>query len=267
MVIGVNPKSAPVEVRERFSIPRDYQLEALKELRCGDGIAEVMLLSHGGRTDFILWCWDPSAASNAVLNFLTRAYGLQLADWKHFYRKLDEVALAHVLMAAAGLDAIVREKRNAEIFKEAFVSALQAGTLGTFLDAVAQRSLAFSRQLCDESTCNGLEAAEDLARKESKTFYCRLLRERVTPTIAALRKRLDEICIKELESFYEGLISLSVEERELVEAFASRLTQRIAGTLAHELKEPCEKIEQERLTSAVQRLFGLESEAQAAAHR
>lgn len=267
MVIGVNPKSAPVEVRERFCIPSDRHAEALAELHRGDGITEVMLLSHGGRTDFILWCCDPSAASNAVLNFLTRACGLQLADWKHFYRKLDEAAVAHVLIAAAGLDAIVREKRNGEHFKEASVSALQAGTLGTFLDAVAQRSLAFSRQLCDEATRNGLEAAEILARKESKTFYCRLLRERVTPTIAALRKRLDEICIKELESFYEGLTALSVEERELVEAFAARLTQRIAGTLAHELKEPCEKIEQERLTSAVQRLFGLDSELHAVAHR
>ena len=51
----------------------------------------------------------------------------------------------------------------------------------------------------------------------------------------------------------------------MVEAFAARLTQRIAGTLAHELKEPCEKVEQERLTSAVQRLFHLEMLERAAA--
>jgi len=75
----------------------------------------------------------------------------------------------------------------------------------------------------------------------------------------ALRRRLDEICLQELESFYGGLSSLTNEEREKVEAFAARLTQRIAGTLAHELKEPCEKTEQERLTSAVQRLFHLET--------
>src|SRR6185437_14834667 len=86
MVIGVDPKSAPVEVRERFCIAPDRHPEALADLRRGEGIAEVMLLSHGGRTDFILWCCDPSAASGAVLTFLTRAYGLQLTDWKHFYR-------------------------------------------------------------------------------------------------------------------------------------------------------------------------------------
>ena len=264
MVIGVNPKCAPLEVRERFCIPPARQAGALSALQSGEGIAEVMLLSHGARTDFILWCCDPSAASGAVLNFLTREYGLQLNDWKHFYRKLDEAATAHVLLAAAGLDVIVREKDTCEHFKEASVTALQAGTLGRFLDAVAQRALAFSRELCDQATRNGLEAAEELARREAKTFYCRLLRDRVTPTIAALRRRLDDICLKELESFYDGLTSLSVEERELVESFATRLTQRIAGTLAHELKEPCEKIEQERLTSAVQRLFGLEPQTRAA---
>ncbi|MGH9522032.1 MAG: hypothetical protein ACRD3E_05840, partial [Terriglobales bacterium] len=226
MVIGVNPRCAPVEVRERFCIPTMRQADALSSLHLGDGIAEVMLLSHGGRTDFILWCNDPSAASGAVLNFLTHEYGLQLNDWKHFYRKLDEAAMAHVLLAAAGLDAIVRDKDTCEHFKEASVTALQTGTLGRFLDAVAQRSLAFSRELSDMATRDGLEAAEDLARREAKTFYCRLLRDRITPTIAALRKRLDDMCIKELESFYDGLTSLSVEERELVESFATRLTQR-----------------------------------------
>lgn len=265
MVIGINPKSASVDVRERFSIEATRQTDALTALARGEGISEVMVLSGGERTDFVLWCCDPSAASGAVLNFLTREYGLQLSEWKHFYRKLDEAAVAHVLLEAAGLDGLVRDKGTCEHFKEASATALHAGTLGRFLDSVVQRSLGMSRALADEATRYGLEAAETMARREAKTLYCRLLRDRVTPTIVALRKRLDELCLKELESFYDGLTSLSAEERELVESFAARLTQRIAGTLVHELKEPCEKIEQERLTSAVQRLFSLHTEEQGAA--
>lgn len=260
MVIGVNPHSAPAEVRERFCIDPGRISEALRKLSCSEGIVEVMLLSHCGRTDFVLWSCDASAASGSVLGFLTRDYGLQLTDWKHFYRKLDETALTHLFLAAGGVDTLAHGHECSEHFKEESVTALQAGTLGRFLDAVAQHALALSAELRREATRNGLDAAEELARHEAKTFYAQLLRERVAPTIAALRKRLDDICIKELESFYEGLSLLSSEERELVEAFAARLTQRIAGTLAHELKEPCEKIEQDRLTAAVQRLFHLETQ-------
>lgn len=259
MVIGVNHRSAPVEVRERFWIPEDRRRDALEQLVHTDGIDEVMVLSTGERTEFILWTRDASAASGNVLGFLTREYGLKLCEWKHFYRKLDEAALAHVFLAATGLDSIaLREKESTENFKEASVAALQAGTMGRFLDAVAHKTLTLSGVLREEATREGLEAAEDLSGREAKTFYSRLLQERVAPTIAALRRRLEEICVKELESFCSGLTPLSSEERELVGAFAARLTQRIAGTLAHELKEPCEKIEQERLTSAVQRLFHLE---------
>jgi glutamyl-tRNA reductase len=257
MVIGLNPHSAPAEVRERFCIGEAQQSEALSKLARAEGITEVMVLSHGGRTDFVLWACDASAASGSVLGFLTREHGLQLTDWKHFYRKLDQAALAHVFLAAAGVECLAHVQLNREHFKEASVTALQAGTLGRFLDAVAQRALAFARELHDDATRNGLESAEEMARVEAKTFYARLMQERMAPTIAALRERLDDICLKELDSFYEGLSSLSEQEREMVEAFATRLTQRIAGTLAHELKEPCEKSEQERLSAAVQRLFHL----------
>lgn len=261
MVIGVNPHAAPVEVRERYRIQQDRQPEALRKLSRADGIAEVMLVSNGDRTDFVLWACDASAASGSVLGFLTREYGLQLTDWKHFYRKLDEIALAHVFEAAAGVESLGHGKECSEQLKDASVAALQAGTLGRFLDAVAQRALAMGAELRNEVSRGGLEAAEALARREAKLFYAKLLKERVVPTIAALRKRLDDMCVKELDSFYEGMAVLSNEERELVEAFAARLTQRIAGTLAHELKEPCEKIEQERLTAAVQRLFHLEMQS------
>jgi glutamyl-tRNA reductase len=108
------------------------------------------------------------------------------------------------------------------------------------------------------ATRSGVEEAEKSARAEARTAYAKLMSERVVPTIVALRRRLDEICVQELESFYSGLGSLTNDEREKVEAFAARLTQRIAGTLVHELKEPCERTEQEHLTSAVQRLFHLE---------
>lgn len=259
MIVGVNHRTAPVEVRERFSIPDERRPDALAQLAHADAIDEVVVLSTSERTEFILWTRDASSASGSILNFLTHEYGLTLGDWKYFYRKLDECALTHLFLVAAGLDSIaIKDRECAENLKEASVSALQAGTIGRFLDSVVQSALAISATLHAEGTRSGVEEAEKIAAQEAKTTYNRLMAERVVPTIVALRRRLDEMCLQELESFYGGLEVLTNDQREMVEAFAARFTQRIAGTLAHELKEPCEKTEQERLTSAVQRLFHLE---------
>jgi len=414
MVIGVNHRTAPVAVRERFWMSETAQQSAITKLGQADAIDELLVVSTCNRTEFLLWTHDASAASGSVLNFLTRDYGLKLCEWKHFYRKLDEIALAHVFRMAAGLDSMtVGEREIADRLTAACDFARRAGTLGRLLDPVMRKALfvaprvrsavgiatsatpvfciaaglanrifgslqdrnvllvgsgticgataqclvhnganrvrvlgrttehveqlataigaapvfwasrldqlawadviisatsspalVYSRdeiagavslrdgapllivdmalprdidgdvrqiegvflydldQLAEAALGDGgrspqIEAAERIAAAESKAFYPTLLAERVAPTIAALRQRLSDMCIQELESFYAGLTSLSVQEQELVETFATRLIQRISGTLAHELKGPTDTSEQERLTAAVERLFHL----------
>jgi glutamyl-tRNA reductase len=89
--------------------------------------------------------------------------------------------------------------------------------------------------------------------------------ERVVPTIVALRQRLDEICRQELESFRQECGPFSPDKDEMLNAVLSRMTQRIAGSLARELKELPEKVEQEQMTMAVQRLFHLQTPERALA--
>ena len=79
------------------------------------------------------------------------------------------------------------------------------------------------------------------------------------PTIIALRNRLDEICWQEMESFKQENGPFSHDQDQMLDAVTSRITQRIAGSLARELKDLPEKVEQEQMTAAVQRLFHLET--------
>ena len=78
VVIGVNYRSAPVEVRERFWISESRRYEALVRLARSEAIEEISVLATSNRTEFILWTRDASAAANSVLNFLTAEYGLRL---------------------------------------------------------------------------------------------------------------------------------------------------------------------------------------------
>src|SRR5271169_2691521 len=102
-------------------------------------------------------------------------------------------------------------------------------------------------------------AAQKILQAEAQGFRRKLMAERVVPTVVALRQRLDEICRQELDSFREENGPFSKDQDEMLNAVMSRMTQRIAGSLARELKELPEKVEQEQMTTALQRLFHLQT--------
>jgi glutamyl-tRNA reductase len=101
--------------------------------------------------------------------------------------------------------------------------------------------------------------AMKILQAEAQGFRRKLMAERVVPTIVALRLRLDEICRQELDSLRQENGPFSKDQDEMIDAIMSRMTQRIAGSLARELKELPEKVEQEQMTTALQRLFHLQT--------
>ena len=61
-VIGLNYRTSPVEVRERFWIGESGRYEALHHLLRWEGIDEAIVLATCNRTEFILWASDVPAA-------------------------------------------------------------------------------------------------------------------------------------------------------------------------------------------------------------
>jgi glutamyl-tRNA reductase len=104
-----------------------------------------------------------------------------------------------------------------------------------------------------------LSAGLRIVTEEAQGFLQGLLVQSDVPTIVALRQRLDQICRQELESFKEECGPFSKDQDEILSTVTSRLTQKIAGSLARELKDVPEKVIQQQMTAAVQRLFHLQS--------
>ncbi len=417
MVVGLNYRTAPVAVRERFWISEDRRYEALVQLAKSEGIEEVIVLATCNRTEFLLWANDASLAANSVFRILSIEYGLKLSEWEHFYRLLDDAALFHIFRVASSLDSmVIGEPQIISQLKAAWQQAQKVGSTARFLDAVMQKALTVSKRVRNETAIGNLavsipsaavelarqilgtlenktvlllgagkmselsargllnhgastvrvvnrtfEHAQELATKlggtavpfdergqqlvdadivisstacphtilsreeaevisrqrnqrplviidialprdidprvrevaevflydiddlqkvvhrnageregaaaeaekivvaEAQGFRRKLLAERVVPTIIALRNRLDDICRQELDSFRSECGPFSKDEDEVLQAVMSRMTQRIAGSLARELKELPERVEQEQMTAAVQRLFHLET--------
>ncbi|MGA9545247.1 MAG: glutamyl-tRNA reductase [Candidatus Sulfotelmatobacter sp.] len=427
MVVGLNYRTAPVGVRERFWISEDRRYQALVQLSRAEGIEEVIVLATCNRTEFFLWVNDVTLAANSVMRLLGSEYGLKLCEWKHFYRLLDEAALLHIFRVASSLDSmVVGEPQVISQVKQAWQQAQKVGVTGRFLDAVMQKALGVSKRVRSETAIGNaavsipyaaveltrqifgtlenkkvlllgagkmselsargllnhgassvkvinrtLEHAAELAAKlggvaipfeerwqhmaeadiiisstscphtilsreeaeilvrgrnhresedrqsedrplvivdialprdidsavrevkgvflynlddlenvvdynagereaaaadaqkileaEAQGFRRKLMAERVVPTIVALRQRLDEICRQELDSFRQENGPFSKDQDEMLDAVMCKMTKRIAGSLARELKELPEKVEQEQMTTAVQRLFHLQT--------
>jgi glutamyl-tRNA reductase len=277
VVIGVNFRTAPDAVRERFWISDAGKPEALRSLLRSEGVDEAIVLATGNRTEFIVWASDAALAANSILRFLTREYELKLCEWSNFYRLLDEEALLHVFRVMAGLDS--NGDNEPEIESEvhaAWRAAQAADSTGRYLDAVIQKAATVAERVrsevnegqpvTDEShgavACRtAVRVSEEVIAAEAQEFRKRLLAQQVVPTIVALRTRLDEICRQELNQLGEEFGPFTEDQQQALSKLASHITQRIAGGLARELKELPEKTEQEMLASAVQRLFHLEMRA------
>ena len=70
VVVGLNHRTAPVEVRERFWMSGCRQAETLSLLSQAERIEELMVFSTCNRTEFVVW-GDATLAVNSVLRFLT----------------------------------------------------------------------------------------------------------------------------------------------------------------------------------------------------
>ena len=152
LVLGISHHTAPVEIRERFSIGESKLYPSLHHLAGSPGIEEVVLLSTCNRTEFILWCSDIDAASAAVQGLLASEFRLDSAQYAHFYRFTGSQALLHLFRVTSSLDSlVVGEPQIVAQVKAAWTKARQAGTTGRFLDRLFQKALSVAKHVRNET--------------------------------------------------------------------------------------------------------------------
>jgi glutamyl-tRNA reductase len=428
MVVGLNHRTASVAVRERFWIGESQRYEALRQLKKAEGIEEVLVLSATCRTEFLIWASDPTLAANSLVQYLSTNHGLKLSEWEHFYRRLDDDALASLFRLTSGLEAQhLCESELTQRLQSAWEQARTTGAVGPYLNLVLEKAFAVAgrvhkeigdgkpassipratlelarrifgsidgrqvlllgagrtsevaarlmlengaasvvvidqsptsaEELAQELKCkaatladrwsqlqradivicasgcphviltreeaerislernrvalllldisvprdvdpevrrvdgillydlDGLERlvfadreirrereanrsreeqaaaarAEKIVLAEVQAFRNRPRVEGATPTLATLRRSLEQICRQELESFLEERGPFTREQMQLFNAVSTQILQKIATSLVQELKELPEKVEREQMSSAVMRLFHLNS--------
>ncbi len=107
-VVGLSHRTAPVEIRERLSIPEQTMEDSLQRLRSDAQVLEASILSSCNRLEIYTLLRHPEQGITAVGQFLSQVSGLAIEDLSpHLFTYHHEDAVGHLLRVAAGLDSLV----------------------------------------------------------------------------------------------------------------------------------------------------------------
>jgi glutamyl-tRNA reductase len=143
--LGLNHTTAPLPVRERVVFHVEKLFDALGELTRERSAAEAAILSTCNRTELYLSTDQPQTAAE----WLAHYHRLQPTELQPYLYTLPQAeAVRHTFRVASGLDSMVLgEPQILGQMKEAVRVAESAGTLGTVLHKLFQRSFAVAKEV------------------------------------------------------------------------------------------------------------------------
>ena len=143
--LGLNHESAPLAIRERVVFAAERLQAALAEFTRARPVREAAILSTCNRTEIYCASGEPREA----LEWLAGHHGLNAQELKGYtYTLSPPDSVRHAFRVAAGLDSMVLgEPQILGQMKEAARSAEAAGTLGTTLNRLFQRSFAVAKEV------------------------------------------------------------------------------------------------------------------------
>ena len=171
ILVGLNHRTAPVDVRERLSIPEQRLPDVLGSLRALDGVGGAALISTCNRVELCV-----SAASEDVIETLVdflaeRAATSRIDLEKHLYILRHADMVKHLFRVTSGLDSmILGEPQIAGQVRKAFMAAQECGSLDSLLIQVFEQTMRVGKKVrtdtgIGEHAVSVPYAAVELAKK------------------------------------------------------------------------------------------------------
>jgi len=172
LVIGLNHKTASVELRERLAFNGPKLEEGLLKVRQLSSVNEAGLLSTCNRVEIYLAVGDRVAAAEAVIDFISSFHNIERREFeKSLYVYNNSESVRHVFRVASSLDSmIVGEPQVLGQLKDAFDFALAKKTTGVFLNRLMKKAISTAKRVRTETRIaeNAVSisfAAVELAKK------------------------------------------------------------------------------------------------------
>jgi glutamyl-tRNA reductase len=152
-VVGLSHHTAPVEVRERLSIPEQVMEESLQTLRADTQVLEASILSTCNRLEIYTLLRSPEQGITAVGSFLSHHSGLDFGELTpHLFTYHHEEAVAHLMRVAAGLDSLVLgEGQILSQVKKMVRLGQEHGSIGPILNRLLNQAVSTGKRVRTET--------------------------------------------------------------------------------------------------------------------
>ncbi len=152
ILIGLSHKTAPVEIREKLSIPKTLLREYLKELVSLPGVQEGAIISTCNRVE-IISVINQRMGEQVLINFLSSVAKLPGEELdRYLYKLRDEEAVKHLFRVASSLDSmIIGEPQILGQVKEAYRCAVESKVAKLILNKLFHRAFFVAKRVRTET--------------------------------------------------------------------------------------------------------------------
>jgi glutamyl-tRNA reductase len=183
LVIGLNHKTAPIEIRECLAFPEGKLENALFKVHGLPFVKENMIVSTCNRVEVYAATQEAEKAIHNLKSFLSQNHSISLKVFeKSLYTHMGEEAVRHIFRVASSLDSmVVGEPQILGQIKEAYDLAQRAKTSGLILHRLLHRAFHVAKRVRTEtkiaiSAVSVSSVAVELAEKifgtlEKKTVF------------------------------------------------------------------------------------------------
>jgi glutamyl-tRNA reductase len=222
ILLGLNHKTAPLEIRERFAYGEDQVPDLLKRICEPPGIDELAMLSTCNRTEIYAVTQEPSLCRSRLLELFQ---GQGHPDF--LYLQKDDEAIKHLFQVSSGLDSLVLgENQILAQVRQAFTAAQRARTTGPLLDKLFPWALKVGKLARSQTRiCQGAASVAAAAVELAQMIFEDLKGRRVLLLGAG---KMTQAALKLLQN--SGVERIRVVNRTL--ARAEELAARCGGEAA-----------------------------------
>ncbi len=149
LAVGLNHKTAPVELREKLSFTEDQIPPILKELLSLSGITEAIVLSTCNRIEFYAVCEDAGKAVDGITAIMSRFGDIDKKSLSSYlYIHEDRDAVTHVFRVASSLDSmVIGEAQILGQAKDAYKIASYNSATGPILNRLMHRAFSVAKKV------------------------------------------------------------------------------------------------------------------------
>ena len=152
ILIGVNHKTAPVELREKLSFSVEETLAALEYLKQDKDIKESLVFSTCNRTE-ILYVPETGEQIDKIIEFIAHHKNICISEFKSsLYVYQEDDAIRHLFRVASSLDSmVVGEPQILGQVKQAYRSAVAKNASGVLLNRLMHKTFNIAKRVRKET--------------------------------------------------------------------------------------------------------------------